>query len=198
MRALLILLVLFAAPVRGDDLDTLAAWMTGSFSSEKQSKAGRDYLDIRLEMVPIWTDRDDGPWLYVEQAAATNLEQPYRQRVYQLSANEDGAFESKIFTLPEPLRFAGAWRRPSAFAELEPADLFLRLGCEVVLRFNEDRFVGKTVGNGCSSELRGARYATSEVGVSASALISWDRGYDENDKQVWGAEMGPYLFARVD
>ena len=63
MRALLILLVLFAAPVRGDDLDTLAAWMTGSFSSEKQSKAGPDYLDIRLEMVPIWTDRDDARWL---------------------------------------------------------------------------------------------------------------------------------------
>ena len=198
MRFLLTFLLLLAAPARGEDLDTLAAWMTGSFSSERQAKADSSFFDIRLEMVPIWTDREDGPWLYVEQAAATNLERPYRQRVYQLSVDEEGVFKSKVYTLPEPERFAGAWQRPDDFGGLEPADLFPRLGCAVVLRFEDNRFAGSTAGKGCFSELRGARYATSEVGVSAQTLVSWDRGYDETGKQVWGSETGPYFFIRAD
>jgi hypothetical protein len=57
------------------------AWMTGSFSSAEQAAADTNYFDIRLEIVPIWTTRADGHWLYVEQAAAGYLERPYRQRV---------------------------------------------------------------------------------------------------------------------
>ena len=65
----------------------LGSWMTGSFSSASQASAAPDdYFDIRLYMVPIWDGRADGPWLYVEQAAASALERPYRQRVYQVFA----------------------------------------------------------------------------------------------------------------
>ena len=87
---LLVLLAGGSTPTRGGDLETLVEWMTGSFSSEAQAAADPDYFDIRLQMVPIWPDRADGAWLYVEQAAASSLDQPYRQRVYRLSAEADG------------------------------------------------------------------------------------------------------------
>jgi len=64
---------------------TVLELMTGSLSSAEQSAADERYFDIRLAMVPIWQNRSDGPWLDVEQAVASNLEKPYRQRVYRLS-----------------------------------------------------------------------------------------------------------------
>ena len=65
-------------------LDTLAAWMSGIFTSEAQSKADAEFRNVRLVMYPIWTDRTDGKWLYAEQAVVESLDKPYRQRVYHL------------------------------------------------------------------------------------------------------------------
>ena len=62
------------------DFATLVDWMTGSFSSQAQSLEDEEYFDIRLEMVAIWPMRSDGLWLYVEQASASALDRPYRQR----------------------------------------------------------------------------------------------------------------------
>lgn len=36
------------------DLDTLASWMNGSFSSAEQATNDSDYFDVRLQMIPIW------------------------------------------------------------------------------------------------------------------------------------------------
>ena len=52
------------------DLDTLAGWMSGYFSSQQQAFKDSAYRDVRLHMVPIWKDRTDGYWLYVEQAVS--------------------------------------------------------------------------------------------------------------------------------
>ena len=195
-RLTLTLTFLLAAAAQADDLDTLAAWMTGSFSSSAQAAADEAYFDIRLEMVPIWEER--GRWLYVEQAAATALDRPYRQRVYRLSREPDGAFRSEVYALPEPLRFAGAWCEVAPLADLTAEDLVLREGCAVILeRVDEATFGGSTAGTGCESTLRGATYATSEVVVTSDGIESWDRGFDAEGTQVWGAEKGPYLFDKV-
>jgi hypothetical protein len=175
--------------------------MTGSFSSADQHAADpENYYDIRLHMVPIWRDRTDGPWLYVEQASAAKLDQPYRQRVYHLAAKSDGTLESAVWELPgDPLRFAGAWRTPERFNDLSPADLTMKAGCSMILRRRADgAFVGGTVGKGCESTLRGAAYATSEATITAEGLITWDRGYDADARQVWGATKGGYVFKRVE
>ena len=48
----------------------------------------------------------------------------------------------------------------------------------------------------CASDLRGAAYATSEVTITPQFVLSWDRGFDNTGKQVWGATEGPYVFLR--
>lgn len=65
-------------------LDTLVSWMSGYFSSEHQALQDSTYRDVRLHMVPVWKDREDGYWLYVEQSVVEYPEQPYRQRVYHV------------------------------------------------------------------------------------------------------------------
>jgi len=64
------------------------------------------------------------------------------------------------------------------------------------MEWKGDHFEGGTVGEGCESTLSGATYATSEVTLDASTLESWDRGYDAEGTQVWGATAGPYVFDR--
>ncbi len=180
------------------DLDRLVAWMSGSFSSQEQAAADPDYRDIRLHMAPIWTERADGRWLYVEQAVASSADKPYRQRVYHVTQRADGSFESAVFKLPgDPLKYAGAWKNPALFAELKPSDLEPRTGCSIVLVKKGDIFEGSTTGKECPSDLRGAAYATSEVRIEASRMVSWDRGFDDKGGQVWGATKAGYEFRKT-
>lgn len=188
------------------ELDQLVAWMSGSFSSAAQAArtagAPRDhsYFDVRLHMTPIWSERTDGRWLYVEQALASQPERPYRQRVYRVRA-EDGGFASDVFLLPgtqeEQWRLAGAWSDATRLAGLSPERLVMRDGCSIHLTRRADGvFTGSTTGNRCPSERQGAAYATSHVEIRADLLTSWDRGFDASGKQVWGAIAGPYEFVK--
>jgi hypothetical protein len=179
------------------DVEILADWMTGSFTSEEQAKADTNYLNIELEMVEIWKARPDGPWIYVEQAAAEFKDKPYRQRVYQLKKRNDGKIESVVYTIPDPLRFAGDYKKEIPLLKLTPDSLTIREGCKVVL-YREDagHFTGNTAGKNCESNLRGASYAASEVTIYENRIISWDRGFDEENKQVWGAVNVGYVFMK--
>ena len=187
-------------PVQAKDegVGRLVRWMAGSFSSRAQSVADTSYFDIRLEMKPIWTDRTDGAWLYVEQAAASALARPYRQRIYHVTADSGGVFRSAVLELPSPLRFAGAWKNPALLAALTPDSLVAREGCAVLLRADGNQaFSGETPDHECLSNLRGATYATSKVRITPTSITSWDQGWNAEGKQVWGAENGPYRFDRI-
>jgi hypothetical protein len=90
------------------------------------------------------------------------------------------------------------WRDEAPLAGLSPDSLEQRPGCAVVLDwFENGMYVGSTIGIECISHHRGASYATSEVIVEASSIRTWDRGFDDSGEQVWGAEMGGYVFDKL-
>jgi len=181
-----------------NDLDLLLSWMNGSFTSQAQATADSAFFDIRLEMLPIWPERDDGYWLYVEQASAATLDRPYRQRVYHLNKLDDSTLMSSVFEIDQPLRFAGQWRNPEIFSVLTQDSLIKREGCTIYLHLQGDSvFVGSTDGTSCRSDHRGAAYATSEVRITEEYLMSWERGFDSTGTQIWGAENGGYVFRRA-
>jgi len=178
-------------------MDYLVEYMVGSFSSAEQAEKDTNYFNIELEMVQIWKDRTDGPWFYIEQAVAENKDKPYRQRVYQLKNRDDLRIESIVYTLPDPLRFAGDYKKEFPLLRITPDSLKLREGCGVLLYMDDNGyFEGSTVDKNCSSDLRGASYTTSEVIIYKDKLISWDRGFNENGEQVWGATEGGYIFKK--
>jgi hypothetical protein len=195
---ILAFLFLFSCSRQADDLTTLAQYMTGSFSSEAQSKADTNFYDIRLEMAHIWKDRTDGYWLYVEQAAATSLDKPYRQRIYQLTQVGDSLLKSTVYTFDDPMQYVGAWKDDNKLSALSPEKLQERDGCAIVLKsYAPGVFVGSTESLSCDSNLRGATYATSIVLINKDQIYSWDRGFDINGKQVWGATTGGYEFKKL-
>lgn len=177
------------------ELTEVSNLLAGNYNTIEQSEMDSDYFNISLLIVPIWNDRKDGNWFYVEQAMATMLEKPYRQRVYQLTQANDSTFESAVFMLKDPLRFAG---KTKEVEKLIPDSLMLKEGCSVFLTWaGNGSYGGGTIGNQCSSDLRGATYATSQVTLSKEGLASWDRGFNKDGQQVWGAEKGPYIFKRT-
>jgi hypothetical protein len=189
-----------AVAVTGEaDLEAAADWMTGAFSSARQAEEDPTYFDIRLHMVRIWPARTDGIWLYVEQARADYLERPYRQRVYHLTSRANGSLESKVHTFPDPQSRAGEWRKPQPLADLSLESLTEREGCSIFLtRMGPGQFLGSTQARNCPSELSGAAYATSEVSLTPELLVSWDRGFDSQGRQVWGAVSGGYRFVKEE
>jgi hypothetical protein len=202
MRRAVLLIVLLSAlgfHQAGDaDPERLAGFMTGAFSSKAQADADKEYFDVHLHMARAWKDRPGEYWLYVEQAMATALDKPYRQRVYKLEKRSDKVILSRVYDLPgDPLKFAGAWKKDEPLADIKPEQLTEKAGCAITLiRKADGTYSGATKGQGCVSNLKGASYATSEVTITADTLTSWDRGYDAANKQVWGAVKGPYVFMK--
>lgn len=202
--SLLIVLILMATACKKDskpkvdtELSELFALMQGSFNSEAQAKADSTYYNISLHMYPIW--KDQGNFLYVEQALNSMQDKPYRQRIYEVTRLNDSTFSSAIYTLPNDSLWIGKWKTPKAFDSISKTDLTLRTGCEVLLkRLGQNSFIGETGKNTCESSLRGARYATSEVKIKENRILSWDRGFDAEGNHVWGAEKGGYIFDKLN
>lgn len=195
------------------DLDEVAAMMTGRFNSAEQASRDTAFFDISLTMRPIWGQRslettlnerssenalNQVRWLYVEQAVSKAPKRPYRQRVYRVSALSDGTIESRVYELPQPERFVHAWERPEVFDQITPDSLVVREGCAVYLKKQLNGcYAGATREQDCGSTLYGANYATSEVEVCPTGIVSWDRGWDAEGAQVWGAEKAGYVFRKI-
>lgn len=182
-------------PKKDKNLELLYKYLQGEFSSEKQAKEDTAFFSITLKIAPIWKNRAGEYWLYVEQATARKPDKPYRQRVYKLE-KKGKQFVSYIYTLDKPLRFAGEYKKDEPLQNLTPDSLQLKQGCEVYLTKKGKTFAGATQKQTCPSELSGASYATSEVTLDDKVLLSWDRGWDNVGRQVWGAEKGGYIFIR--
>lgn len=176
------------------ELNELVTIMQGQYSSEAQSIRDKNYFNISLRMIPIWKDK--GHYLYVEQAMFEKQDKPYRVRIYKIS-QKGNEFLSEIYTLKDEKKWIGKWNSPTSFEELSIDDIELKEGCEVILkRTNKNEFKGQTGYKTCPSELRGASYATSIVTITKNKILSWDQGFDVNEKQVWGAEKGGYEFVK--
>lgn len=192
----LVLCAPMASAQRTRALESLAMTMAGSYTSAEQAQADSSYLHIELEMARIWHKRKDGAWLYVEQAAAESKEKPYRQRVYRLTEVNDSTFRSEIHTIRGGERLFGAYKDPMLLAQLSADSLVALEGCAITLHRRGSVYVGSTDGRACPNTRSGAAYATSEVTLRSDRLVSWDRGYDDAGRQVWGATKGGYIFLR--
>lgn len=180
-----------------DRLYQLVCRMCGSFSSANQASKAIPFWDIRVKTGQIWKDRGIGYWLYIEQARADMPGEPYRQRIYNVRARDDGDFESVVYEIPDEDKYIGAAENPALVDDLSPENLMRREGCEVVLGYEDGIFSGSTVGQACKSSLMGASFATSEVKITGAGMTTLDRGYDAESKQVWGSYLGGYVFDKL-
>lgn len=182
-----------------DAVGTLADYLSGAFDSEQQSIDDPQFFAIQLITCEVSAPELGETVLYIEQAVMDTPDQPYRQRLYVVDGDEDPLVaQTTVFALVDPGAAIGLC--DGDLVEFTEADVTLREGCGVHSTWDEDEelFVGGTEGEGCSSTLGDAVYATSEVLIGPDLLESWDRGWNASGEQAWGAVAGPYRFIRRD
>jgi CpeT protein len=179
-------------------LEDYVRLQVGSFTSEVQATQDARYDAITWHIAEIWPDDDPGErWLYTESWMPA-APAPYMQRVSRLRQEADGTVGVRRYTLPGAPRLVGAWRDPSMFADLKPADLAELHGCDAVIaRAGAGRFEGSTQGARCRNSYKGATYAISQSALTADEMVNWDRGFDASGNLVWGPAAGGYRFRRV-
>jgi hypothetical protein len=197
IASILLIFGSFLAQAQPATMEQLTEYMTGTFNSAQQAERDTAYLNVQLKMQRIWEKQNDGVWLYVEQAVASTPDKPYRQRIYKLEEHGTNKYLSRVFELPDPSNYIGAAEKPKRFKALSPEDLEEMEGCAINMIYDErkQKFLGNIV-DMCHNDWNGAYVASSEVEITKNKLISWDRGWDSNGKQVWGAEKGGYEFIK--
>lgn len=172
----------------------LATWMAGQFDNQSQSQATQGYFDLHVNTVQIWKGRRDGYWLYTEEAGADHLNMPHRQRVYRYHGT-DSTLIREEFLIPEARQYAGAYKFKRPLDDLSPEVLSKREGCDVYFSYDSGRFIGRTSGFACPSEIGGVAYSMTELVIASERLTTWDRGFIDREEVVWGA-VAPYEFSK--
>ncbi len=135
-------------------------------------------------------------FLYQEQALTSKLSQPYRQRFLEISLHpETQTVRSRSFRLTQPERWAGFCNQPDAQRTLQSRDLGNPV-CSVFLKQTPTGFLGETPPEGCPTNARGAVRITNTIELNTAGMNTWDRGFDADGNQVWGAQSESYQFRR--
>lgn len=185
---------------KSDDpqLDDFIKLLTGKFSSKKQSELESGYSAVSLVNKSIWKDRS-GYWLYQELYDEKNSTSTYNQRILNIRRIDSTTLSTTSYVIPNQKKYTNAWKDVSIFNHLNIDSLKIREGCDVYFEKKTSTiYQGKTKNGTCSSSFsKKISYTTGNIVISTKKITSWDRGYDNNGKQVWGKIQGPYKFIRV-
>jgi len=178
---------------------TLARWMAGEFSNQKQSFAdAQRYAHIHVFFRPLPWEFFSGIGFYSEQVYDYDLWRPYRQGVHRfIDRGEDIYIEN--YGLKDGMLYAGGARELSILKTLTPDAIARRYNCSMVFKRDGDLFRGGVEGNNCLIEKRGRQtYLVSEVELTETTFVSLDRGMDvKTNEQVWGSTFGPLKFEKI-
>jgi CpeT protein len=181
------------------DLVTLAQWMAGDFSNQKQCfDRPKDFAHIHVLFRPLLWDFFGGIGLYSEQVYDYDLWSPYRQGLHRLVDHGDHIYIEN-YSLQDAYLYAGAAREPSILATITPQCLERRQNCSMVFTREGEMFRGSVEpGNQCLIEKNGCQtYLVSMVEVTETTWVSLDLGMDVNThQQLWGSEFGPLHFEK--
>jgi CpeT protein len=182
------------------DLITLAQWMAGDFSNQKQCfDRPQDFAHIHVFFRPLAWDFFGGIGLYSEQVYDYAMWSPYRQGLHRLVDQGDHIYIEN-YGLKDAYLYAGAAREQSILQTITPACLQRRQNCSMVFTRDGEMFRGGVEpGNNCLIEKNGCQtYLVSMVEVTASTWVSLDEGLDVNTHQkVWGSEFGALCFEKI-
>ncbi len=199
--AALALVCAAAAPAAAQQAraEALAEVLSGSFTTIEQS-ATDGWGHVESELVRIWPDREDGVWLYQENAwlgdspeetdwSAKN--RPYFQRIIRLVQTDETTVLRTIYSMTEPESVVGAYESPET---IEPDQLGASSCSGPVERIAEGWWVADFPT--CPSSLRGAVRTHSRSIHGPDGFVNWDRGFTAEGEVAWGPAEGGYIFER--
>ncbi|NET42199.1 chromophore lyase CpcT/CpeT [Okeania sp. SIO2B3] len=184
---------------KSNNIITLASWMAGGFSNQKQASTNRVlYAHIHVYFRPLPYQFFSGIGFYSEQVYDYDLWSPYRQGVHKLIDKGDHIYIEN-YRLKDPILYAGAARELEILHTITPENIERRYHCSMVFKRDGEKFLGSVEpGNKCLINKRGCEtYLVSEVELTEQTWESLDKGMDVNKhKQVWGSKAGKLKFEK--
>lgn len=182
-------------------VNDIAALLEGQMDTTAPAKENAQAVSVRMTTCRIQvTDASADSasiFLYQEQALSNTLSKPYRQRFLQISPSPTTqSVRSLSFRPANATVFAGWCNKPLADRTVKLSDLGTYV-CSVFLKPVGNGYIGNTPINGCPANYRGAVRITNRVELTPTGMNTWDRGFDANGKQVWGAKTESYQYRRA-
>ncbi|KAE8665918.1 Chromophore lyase CRL [Hibiscus syriacus] len=201
----LLLKRLTKSTTRRDHAKILARSLSGEkFSQEQASRNPDSYFNIRTLTCPATEMADGSKVLYSEQAFWRTPHKPFRQRFYMVKpCPKDLKCDVEVGTyairdMDEYKNFCDRARDQRPLPEEVIDDVAEHLTTIHLKRCERGKrclYEGSTPPGGFPNSWNGATHCTSELSVLKNNEIhTWDRGYDDDGNQVWGAKEGPYEF----
>jgi len=182
------------------DVVKLTKWMAADFSNQPQAFENPPFFaHIKVCMRPLPKGFQSGISLYLEQAYDYQLHLPYRVRVLHFIQRENDVLLEN-YKVKNEETFRGAAHDRQKLLTLTPNDLETMDGCDILVNWTGDSFVGKVEpGKKCMVVRNGLNtYLDNEFIVTADHMTSYDRGRDpETDELLWGSVAGPFEFEKV-
>jgi hypothetical protein len=192
---------------RNPHVEAVVDHLVGVMDTSAQAGQNSDRVGVQMTTcrvaVATTTAEPSSVYLYQEQALMRSLESPYRQRLLQITVNDTGGLESRTFKLVDESLWVGRCDELSG-QSLDhhvisqpvnlPEAIVPEAVCVVNLRPSALGYVGSTPLEGCPIELQGATRLTNIIVLHDAGMDTWDRGFDGDGNQVWGAEAAPYEF----
>ncbi|MBM0740264.1 chromophore lyase CpcT/CpeT [Phormidium sp. CLA17] len=181
--------------------EEVAALLVGKMDTSAQAIANPKAPNVQMTTCRIGLVAQAEPqsiFLYQEQAMSTSLDKPYRQRFLEISPSSlSQSVRSRSFKPTDPTRWAGLCDRTSDSIErtVNLSDLGTPV-CNVFLKQVGTGYMGNTPVDGCPAKVRGAVRITNHIELAPASMNTWDRGFDAQGKQVWGAKTEAYHFRR--
>lgn len=212
MKHLLTTLLIFVTiltfgQITQEDYQYYKQGIEGRFSSYPQTLVDTTKSDVLIRTK--WIQKlDEYDIFYTQQGEYyDNIFYPYRQRIYK-TKNEGTHILLEINTIDIPytiLQDTPKGQHPTFtldLSQIKPELFQPKQGCDIKIikvwsKDNTPILYGSTNQNDCIASFNGSTYTQVEFLILPIGLISWERGYNENDEQVWGPEQSPYLFLKV-
>ncbi len=189
---------LFALPT---PVATVASHLVGIMDTSAQAAVNSERANVqmvtcrvKLQDTNASVNIPDSIFLYQEQALSHRLNQPYRQRFLRLALSKDGKMvESKAFKPIVEENWIGFCNQRED-RRLVSVEEIIDVDCSVFLVPQDGNIVGTTQAGGCSVNFRGAVNFTNTIILHSDGMETWDRGFDAQGNQIWGAKDESYQF----
>lgn len=176
--------------------EAVASYLEGVMDTTRQAARDPSFVGVQMTTCRVAVEGADenAIYLYQEQALSEDLNAPYRQRFLQIVPGDGQRVDSNSFKPETPEQWTGLCDRANRSVSA------IALGaqvCTVSLRASVlGGFVGSTPAAGCPVDFRGASSVTNIVVLHEDGMDTWDRGFDAEGNQLWGADNIPYRYRR--
>lgn len=210
-KILLLISILFVSfgysQISTENYEDYKNMISGRFSSYPQTLVDTTKSDVLIRTKYLF-EKDGYSLFYTQQGEwYKEIFYPYRQRIYK-TKNEGSHIILEIHTIDVPYDVMSEGETSFVVDEkkiiqsLENGGMVKKQGCDIELiqvysQNGKPILYGSTNEKDCVATFNGSTYTEVQFLIFPKYLISWERGYDNNGKQVWGPEESPYIFFKI-